>query len=62
MVPMIDLVNAVDLILKDYENIKGALKEVENILTDIYYIKDTLEHLESLFGDEQYSLHLPEEA
>jgi hypothetical protein len=29
MVPMIDLVNAVDLILKDYENIKGALKEVE---------------------------------
>jgi len=53
MVPMIDLVNAVDLILKDYENIKGALKEVGNILTDIYYIKDTLEHLESLFGDEQ---------
>ena len=61
-VPMIDLINELDLILNDYEVIHGAPKEVDATLTDIRYMKDTVNHLENLFGDEKYTLHLPEEA
>jgi len=60
VIPILDVINEIDLLLSDYKAIKGAPKEVEDALTDIKYMGDTLNHLEELFGDQKFALHLPE--
>lgn len=61
-VPIIDLLNELNTLLKDYTHVHGAPKQVHDTLSDIEYLRETLNYLETLFGngDESHVLHLPE--
>lgn len=61
-VPIIDIVNELNILLKDYSHIHGAPKQVNETLIDLQYLSDTLSYLETLFGDLEQKLRLPEPA
>lgn len=61
-VPIIDLTNELNLLFKDYSFIHDAPKCINETLTDLKYLSDTLNYLESLLGDSEHKLHMPEPA
>jgi hypothetical protein len=61
-VPITDLTNELNTLLNDYSHIHGAPKQVIDTLTDVEYLNSTLSYLETLFGNENHILHLPEPA
>ena len=62
MINIIDLVNEINLLLKDYKHVHGAPKQVIESQTEIEYLAATASYLETLFGDENHLLHLSEPA
>jgi hypothetical protein len=59
-VPITDLQNELNILLKDYEFIHDAPRCINETLTDLKYLNDTLTYLESLLGDSKHKLHMQE--
>jgi hypothetical protein len=58
-VPILAMINEINILLEDYSHVHGAPKQVNDTLVEVKYLDATLRSFEALFGGDDLVLHLP---